>query len=89
MKEIKMSVSSQPKNTSPDKDKNTDSSLNWSSNSGFQGKTATMLVLNNGISMDIRMEKVLAVRQQLADGIYSMDKRLDATLDRLLKDINT
>jgi hypothetical protein len=33
------------------------------------------------------MEKVLAVRQQLVEGRYDLDKRLDVALDRLLETI--
>jgi anti-sigma28 factor (negative regulator of flagellin synthesis) len=84
-----MSDSSQPTNEPTAIAENTDSSLNWGPDSGFQGKIATMLVQDSCVPSGIRMEKVLAIRRQLADGVYSMDKRLDATLDRLLKAINT
>jgi anti-sigma28 factor (negative regulator of flagellin synthesis) len=32
-----------------------------------------------------RREKVLAIRQQIADGTYDPDTRINAILDRLLK----
>jgi hypothetical protein len=88
MKEFRMPDPSQPNNESTEIIKTIDSSLNWGPDSGFHGKIATMLVQNSGITSQLRMEKVLAVRRQLADGIYSIDQRLDASLDRLLKDIN-
>jgi len=37
----------------------------------------------------IRKEKVLAVRQRLADGTYDLDGGLDAVLDCLLADLAT
>ena len=36
-----------------------------------------------------RMVKIFEVRYKLAQGIYDIEKRLDAVLERLLKDINT
>ena len=36
-----------------------------------------------------RIVKILEIREQLARGIYDLDERLDAVLDRLLADINT
>jgi hypothetical protein len=36
-----------------------------------------------------RIVKILEVREQLAQGKYDLDERLDAVLDRLLADINT
>ena len=35
----------------------------------------------------VRKEKVLAVRQQLAEGTYDLDERLNAVVDRLLTDL--
>jgi len=35
-----------------------------------------------------RKEKVLAVRQQLVEGKYDISERLDAILDRILKDLS-
>jgi hypothetical protein len=37
----------------------------------------------------VRKDKVLAVRKQLAEGIYDLDQRLDAVLDSLLAAIVT
>jgi anti-sigma28 factor (negative regulator of flagellin synthesis) len=33
----------------------------------------------------VRMERVLAIRDQLAEGSYSIGDRLDAVLDRILE----
>jgi hypothetical protein len=35
----------------------------------------------------VRKDKVLAVRQQLAEGTYDLDQRLGAALDSLLADL--
>ncbi len=35
----------------------------------------------------IRIERVLAVRDRLAEGSYSITERLDAVLDRILEDL--
>jgi anti-sigma28 factor (negative regulator of flagellin synthesis) len=35
----------------------------------------------------IRIERVLAIRDQLAEGRYSIADRLDAVLDRILEDL--
>ena len=36
-----------------------------------------------------RIVKILEIRERLALGIYDIDKRLDAVLDRILADIKT
>jgi anti-sigma28 factor (negative regulator of flagellin synthesis) len=84
-----MPDSSQPKNNSTAIAKKADVSLNWGPDSEFQGKNATMLVQNSCLPSGIRLEKVLAIRQQLADGVYSIDQRLDTVLDKLLETLNT
>jgi len=35
----------------------------------------------------VRREKVMAVREQLAEGTYDLDERLNAVVDRLLVDL--
>ncbi len=35
----------------------------------------------------VRREKVLAIRKQLAEGMYDLDERLDVALDVLLSDL--
>jgi anti-sigma28 factor (negative regulator of flagellin synthesis) len=37
----------------------------------------------------VRKHKVLAVRQQLAEGTYDLDQRLDAAVDRFLAAVTT
>ena len=43
----------------------------------------------SGPPTKVRKVKVLAVRQQLAEGKYDLSERLDIALDRLLEDIIT
>jgi len=33
----------------------------------------------------VRKDRIFTIRQQLAEGIYDLDERLDAVLDRLLE----
>lgn len=83
-----MPVLSQPNNISTVIPENTTLSSQWDADSRGR-ETITIPVTPNRYTLpQIRMEKVLAIRRQLADGVYSIDKRLDASLDRLLKDIN-
>lgn len=45
----------------------------------------TAPTLQNSPSLPrIRVKKVFAIKQQLAESTYELDKRLDATLERLL-----
>lgn len=48
----------------------------------------TTLTLQNSYSLPrVRVEKVLAIKQQLAEGKYDLDERLDVVLDGLLSDL--
>ena len=38
---------------------------------------------------EIRREKVLHIRQQLTEGKYNLNKRLDIALDKVLEDLTT
>ncbi len=38
---------------------------------------------------EVRKEKVLGVRQQLTEGKYDLNKRLDIALDKVLEDLMT
>ena len=37
------------------------------------------------LPMDIREEQVIAIRQQLAEGKYDINKRLNVVLDKILE----
>ncbi|MHC4388322.1 MAG: flagellar biosynthesis anti-sigma factor FlgM [Planctomycetota bacterium] len=48
----------------------------------------TAPVLQGIVSLPpVRREKVMAVREQLAEGTYDLDERLNAVVDRLLTDL--
>ena len=50
----------------------------------------SVLAMQNTLSLPrIRKKKVLAIRQQLAEGRYDLDKRLDSAVDRLLVAVTT
>jgi len=38
---------------------------------------------------EIRKDKVIDVRQQLTDGKYNLNERLDIALDKVLEDLTT
>jgi hypothetical protein len=38
---------------------------------------------------EVRREKVLYIRQQLTEGKYNLNKRLDIALDKVLEDLTT
>lgn len=39
------------------------------------------------LPMDIREEQVIAIRQQLAEGKYDINKRLNVVLDKILENL--
>jgi len=63
-------------------------SLNWGTGSRVQERITFSSPPPCGILPPVRMEKVLAVRQQLAEGRYDFSRRLDTLVDRLLKEFN-
>jgi anti-sigma28 factor (negative regulator of flagellin synthesis) len=79
-----MSVSSQPKNKSTVIAENAAFSSNWGDGDGVQ-KRNTAPAENSHTRRRIRVKKVLTVRQQLAEGRYNLDKRINAVLDRILE----
>jgi hypothetical protein len=57
-------------------------------NKDQEGMTAP--TLQNSPSLpQIRKKKVFAIKQQLAESTYNLDKRLDAVLERLLVAVTT
>jgi hypothetical protein len=78
---IKMPVLEQPNNKLTVIAKNTALASNW----GTSRKGRTSTAPSSDTLPLIRMDKVLAIRQQLAEGKYDLEKRLDAILDRLFK----
>jgi hypothetical protein len=67
---------------------NTDVSLNWGTCIRGRGRTTAPVAPNNYTLSQIRMGKVLAIQQQLAEGTYDLDKGLNVVVDRLLKTLN-
>ena len=66
---------------------NTGVSLNYGSISKARVTTANPTIQNIHSLPRVRKSKILKVRQQLAEGTYDIDKRLNAVIDRLLEDI--
>jgi len=56
--------------------------------SSRRGITAAEVEKIAPLPPNVRKEKVLAVRQRLAEGKYNISERLDAILDRILKDLS-
>ena len=80
-----MSVSSQQNYESTATAENTDSSLNRSFDNKARGRATTQALQKNCSSPPVRKKKVLAVRQQLAEGTYCIDERLSVALERFLE----
>lgn len=83
-----MSILSQPINKLSVIAENIPFSSNWLADSNVQQSDAIPAALDHCIP-PMRMEKVLAIRQQLAEGRYDLDKGLDVVVDRLLKALDT
>jgi hypothetical protein len=82
-----MSVLCQRNNPSTAIVRKRDISSNWEAGvTNRRPFTATALHLLDTL-VPSRREKVLQVRRQIAEGTYDLDQRIDAVLDRLLKDL--
>jgi anti-sigma28 factor (negative regulator of flagellin synthesis) len=79
-----MSVLSWQKNESAVVAKNAEIPLGEGAGNKAQGRITALAMQNNPSLPRIRKKKVVAVRQQLAEGRYNLDERLDAALERLL-----
>ncbi len=80
-----MSDLSQQNNESTVMDENTDVYLDW----GFGNKARGRITApaKNHLLPLVRKKKILEVRQQLAEGTYDIDERLNVALDHLLDDL--
>jgi hypothetical protein len=67
---------------------NTPFSLHWVADSNVQQSAAAPAEPTRCIVPPMRMETVLAIRQQLTEGRYDLDKGLDVVVDRLFKELN-
>ena len=79
-----MSDLSQQNNESTLIAENTDISLNWGAGKKARGRITTQAMQNNRSLPPVRKKKILKVRQQLAEGTYDIDERLNIALDHLL-----
>ena len=84
-----MSDLSQQNNDSTVIAENTSVSLDLGTGNKARKKTANPGLLNVRSLPRVRKRKILAVRRQLVDGTYDVDKRLNTVLDRLLEGILT
>ena len=66
---------------------NKENSLSESAGNKVRGRIAVPVLQNIPSRPRVRMDKVLAVQQQLAEGRYDLDEHLDATLDCLLESL--
>jgi len=48
---------------------------------------ASSAILGSDEQDDIRVDKVLDIRRQLAEGTYSITDRLDVVVERIIKDL--
>ena len=67
--------------------KNTDIPLSKGAGNKVRGRITAPAMQNTPSLPRIRKKKILAVRQQLAEGGYNLDERLDTALDRLLESL--
>jgi hypothetical protein len=65
----------------------TDISSNWGASKKIRGKIVVPALQGDCSLPKFRKKKLLRIRQQLMDGTYDIDSRLDVVFDRLLEDI--
>jgi hypothetical protein len=87
VKESKMSDLSQQNTGATVIAENTDISLNWGAGNKTRGRIAAPALQNIRSLPPVCKKKVLKVRQQLVEGTYDIDKRLNTVIDRLLEDL--
>ena len=61
--------------------------LNRDSINKSQGRISASASRKNHSLSPVRQKKILEVRQQLVEGTYNIDKRLNTVLDRFIEDI--
>ncbi|MHC4489054.1 MAG: hypothetical protein ACYS9C_17400 [Planctomycetota bacterium] len=83
-----MSVLSRQKDESVAIVENTENPLSEYAGNKNRGKISAPEMQNAPSLPRIRKRKVLAVRQQLAEGRYDLDECLDSAVDRLLAAVN-
>jgi hypothetical protein len=66
---------------------NTDSNSDCGFGNRFHGRIIASVLQKIHSLPPVRKKKILKVRQQLAEGTYDIDRRLDVALDRLLEEL--
>jgi hypothetical protein len=82
-----MSILSQQNTKSTVMAENTDISLNWGAGNKARGRITAPALQNIRSLPQVRKKKILEVRQQLVEGRYDIDGRLNVALDHLLEDL--
>ena len=68
---------------------NTESAIAEASGGGMRPKITPPMLQRIISKPPARIVKILEIRERLALGVYDIDKRMDAVLDRILADIKT
>jgi anti-sigma28 factor (negative regulator of flagellin synthesis) len=87
IKESKMTVLSQQNTQATATAENTDISLNWGASNNARGRITAPALQKKHLLPLVRQKKILEIRQQITEGTYDLDKRLNIALDYLLDDI--
>ena len=66
---------------------NMDISLNWGAGNNARGRITAPALQNIRSLPRVHKKKILEVRQQLVEGTYNIDERLNVALDRFLDDL--
>ena len=82
-----MSDLSQQNNDSTVMAGNTSVSLDWGTGNKTRKRITARAFQNIRSLPRVRKKKILEVRQQLVEGTYDIDKRLNTVLDRFFEDI--
>jgi anti-sigma28 factor (negative regulator of flagellin synthesis) len=82
-----MSDLSQQNNDSTVIAENTSVSLDWGTGNKTRKRITARAFQNIRSLPQVRKKKILEVRQQLVEGTYDIDKRLNTVLDRFIEDI--
>ncbi|MHC4272015.1 MAG: flagellar biosynthesis anti-sigma factor FlgM [Planctomycetota bacterium] len=82
-----MSDLSQQDNESTAIAENTDVNSDCSLGIKARGRIVVSAMQKNHSLPPVRKKKILKIRQQLAEGTYNIDERLNVALDRLYEDL--
>ena len=82
-----MSDLSQQNNESTMIAENTDVSMDWGNSNNTRKRITAPAVQNIHSLQQVDKKKISVVRQQLVEGTYDVNKRLDIVLDRLIESL--